>query len=448
MRVAQDPLTGLNNRERFLALATEMLSASTRSGRSMVVHQVDIDGFADLNEALGIEGADAVLRQCARRLSGLCGPLDLLARWGADEFVIAQHAVRNTADADAYAQRIVDALHEPFVTGSRELRLTVSVGYALSSGSNTQVFGADSLLARAAIALRHARSGGRGRTARFSEDMRTLLDDRLSIEQLLRDALEHDRFELHFQPVFDARRRTPCGFEALIRLRDPAGGYLSPEVFIPVAEHTGLINRIGAWTLARACRAASTWPGGLSVAVNLSPTQFGDGRLLQTVRSALADSGLPSHRLELELTENVLIAEGEPVADALRQLDLLGVRLILDDFGTGYSSLSYLWKLPFAGLKIDRAFVLGMADQGPKMTDIVRTIAALGKALGMRVTAEGVETEAQAQLLADLGCDRLQGYLFGRPRPEARALDALGRREAARDVPASVVTEPHNADPV
>jgi EAL domain-containing protein (putative c-di-GMP-specific phosphodiesterase class I) len=284
------------------------------------------------------------------------------------------------------------------------------------------------------VALSHAKPKGSGAVAIFDRRMDDEVQLRRQVEQRVREALATDSFDLHFQPVMAGPTGRLLGFEALLRLPDGPGGFVSPAVFVPVAEEIGLISAIGAFVLRRACQCAAGWPEHLTVAVNLSPEQFRDGSAVTAVRAALARSGLKPHRLELEITESLLLADSEAVLADLAELQAMGVAIVMDDFGTGYSSLSYLWKFPFAKVKIDRSFLRGLdgrdasAFRGTPVDGILRAVLSLSRSLRLRVTAEGVETEAQAAFLRDLGCDELQGFLFGRPMPAGEA-DALALRD-------------------
>lgn len=441
-----DALTRLRNRRRFAAELPRALARASELGQGLAVHTIDLDRFKDINDALGHDAGDDLLRQVARRLSGLAGPADLVARLSGDEFVVCQHGVRSRADAELLARTLVEQMAMPFRIAGQDVAISVSVGTALAcidsegtpdrasraAGSSLySVPAAEVLMKRADLALYQAKTEGRGRFRFYAADMNATLTERLAIEALIRDALANDRFELHYQPLFSANGLRLLGFEALLRLSDPHGGQVAPDLFVAIAEDMGLISQLGEWALRAACREAAAWPASLAVAVNLSPAQFADGGVARRVRSALADSGLAPGRLELEITETVLLHDSEHVLHELEQLDLLGVRVIMDDFGTGYSSLSYLWRFRFAGLKIDRSFVLALDARNEAATNVVRTIITLGRVLGMRITAEGVETQQQLERLRAMGCDRLQGFLLGRPGPAAASARLIERCEGS-----------------
>lgn len=408
-----DPLTGALNRESFVAALRR--ATARRSGHSAVLC-MDLDRFREFNEWLGRGAGDALLRQVAARLRATVRSGDLVARLGSDEFAV----LADTGDADALAtlsQRIVEALRQPYDVGGRRCEIGASIGIALHGVDSQE---ADRLLQHADLALARAKADGRG-TFRFYD---ARLDDelqrrrRLGVE--LRDALAANALALHFQPLMEAGSGRIVGYEALSRWPHPERGWVPPASFIPLAEQTGLIEDLGAWVLRAACREAARWPAPLTVAVNLSPAQFRrDGAIAEVVSVALRESGLAPERLELEITESLLMARTEPVLRALRELRGLGVSIAMDDFGTGYSSLAHLWRFPLDRVKLDREFTQSLADDA-KVGVIVGSVVSMAHALGMCVTAEGVETEAQRQALAAHGCDVLQGFLLGRPSPPDR----------------------------
>src|ERR1700691_1982105 len=293
---------------------------------------------------------------------------------------------------------------------------TVSVGVALAPADGTD---AARLLKSADLALYKAKADGRNCIRFFAPEMDAEWLARFELERVVRDAVLHDRFELHYQPLFEMSERRLIGFEALIRLPIEDGTMIPPLVFIPVAEELGLINKIGAWVLREACRTAATWPEYLTVAVNLSPAQFLAGSISDIVATALKETGLPAHRLELEITETLLLGNSEAIMAELKTLKATGVAIVMDDFGTGYSSLSYLWRFPFDKIKIDRSFMQGFEGSSRDAKTVVKTIIALGRELDMRVTVEGVETATQAAFLDKADGDQAQGYFFGRPVPAA-----------------------------
>jgi len=440
-----DSLTRLKNRARFAAELPAALTRASESGQGIALHHIDVDRFKDINDTLGHDAGDEILRQAARRLVGLAGPGDIVARLGGDEFVICQQAVRSRVDAECFGRHLVARMGAPFRVRGHDVAMSVSVGTALAcvdaegaserrqrAAADAFVPAAEVLVKRADMALYRAKADGRGRHRLYAEDMNATLTERLAIEALIRRAVEHDGFELYYQPLFAAAEPELRAFEALLRLRDGRGGLVAPDLFIAIAEEMGMISEVGHWVLRHACREAAGWPSHISVSVNLSPAQFADGGVSVLVRSALAESGLAPERLELEITETVLLHDSEHVLRELEQLDMLGVKVVMDDFGTGYSSLAYLWRFRFAGLKIDRSFVMALDDGNDAIASVVRTIVSLGRVLGMRITAEGVETIEQAERLRAMGCDRLQGYLFGRPASASVAARTIRRHDAPR----------------
>jgi predicted signal transduction protein with EAL and GGDEF domain len=291
---------------------------------------------------------------------------------------------------------------------------TVSIGVALAPADGTNP---ERLLKSADLALYRAKGDGRNCVRFFLPEMDSELNMRFKLEKIIRDAVLHERFELHYQPLFEMARRRLIGFEALVRLPAEDGTLIPPLVFIPVAEELRLIDKIGAWVLREACRTAATWPENLTVAVNLSPAQFLAGHVSDIVAAALKDAGLAPHRLELEVTETLLLGNSEAIMSELQTLKAMGVAIVMDDFGTGYSSLSYLWRFPFDKIKIDRSFMQAFDGSGRDAKTVVRTIIALGRELNMRVTVEGVETVTQAAFLDEVDGDQAQGFFFGRPVP-------------------------------
>jgi predicted signal transduction protein with EAL and GGDEF domain len=334
----------------------------------------------------------------------------------------------------------VAALTPPFRVGGQYVQLGASIGtasYPFAARESAE------LMRAADIALHYAKLHAKGRAVAFNPSMDAERQNRYRIDMRLRAALVNDDFELYFQPISETATGRLRGFEALLRLADEDGVPIPPAEFIPVAEETGLIGEIGAWVLREACRVAQQWPDELFVAVNLSPAQFARGDIVKLIGDTVARSGLDPRRLELEVTEGLLISDSETVLSELERIKAIGIKLALDDFGTGYSSLSYLWRFPFDKLKVDRSFMLDLATPGSKSRDIVATIIALGRVLNLTVIAEGVETAAQAATLRSLNCDLVQGYLFGRPQPAtevaATILRAMRPSAADRDEPAGGV---------
>jgi diguanylate cyclase (GGDEF)-like protein len=403
-----DALTEVLNRARFI----QDLDEAIRLGCPVAVHIVDINGFKEINDTYGQATGDDILRQAARRLLLIAEKQNLLARIGGDVFALAE-IVRAHGQTSQTARRIVASLAETFHASSHDVELTASVGIAVAPAHGEDAAG---LVKSGEIALFHAKSEGRGARSLFRPEMDAELRARRELESLIRNAVANEAFELHFQPIRNTSDIRLRGFEALLRLPKADGGSVSPALFVPVAERLGLIGEIGKWVIRNACATAATWPSKLSVAVNLSPAQFQDGRLAETLRETLNVTGLAADRLEVEITEGLLLSHTDGLLTQLAELKALGIRIAMDDFGTGYSSLSYLWKFPFDKLKIDQSFVraLGNGDQ-QHPASIIETVVALGRSLGMRINAEGVETKEQAVFLARVGCDELQGFYLGKP---------------------------------
>jgi diguanylate cyclase (GGDEF)-like protein/PAS domain S-box-containing protein len=428
-----DSLTGLPNRLLFQDRLGQALAQARRRGTQVAVLYMDIDRFKQINDTLGHSAGDALLRLVAGRLSSCIRRSDTLARLGGDEFTVVLNELAEPGDAMRVGHTLVEAMRKPFALEGRELYVSVSLGISLFPGDGDD---AETLLVNADVAMYRAKEMGRDTFQWFSPEMNVLARERLELEGDLRRALAAGQLDLHYQPQVDGAGRI-AGLEALLRWEHPTLGNVAPTRFIPLAEETGLIVPIGQWVLRRACAQAARWRAAghrwLRVSVNASALQFRRSDWVATVRSALADSGLPAQALELEITESLLLQSVTETTANLLELRDLGVRIAIDDFGTGYSSLSYLHKLPITTLKIDQSFVreIGAGAHGAgEDAPIVRTIVALARNLGMAVVAEGVETEAQRALLLRLGCDALQGYLLHPPLPVA-AVDALLAAEVA-----------------
>ncbi|HML91179.1 bifunctional diguanylate cyclase/phosphodiesterase [Methyloceanibacter sp.] len=408
---SHDPLTGLANRARFTERVGQALEHIQDDDVHMAVITVNIDRFKELNETLEHQGGDRVLHDIGTRIQHVARDRDIVARLGGDEFAIALTDVAALSDVMAFVHRLGSALTRPFHVNNREVVLTTSLGIALAPADGDT---ADVLVRHSAIALSRAKLDGGQRMCFYEESMDKAVQQRHTIEQDLRHALRRGEFDVVYQPQYDLETETPCGSEALIRWHHPQYGIVAPGHFISVAEETGLIVPIGEWVLRQACSDATQWPEHLTVAVNLSPAQFRDGDIAETVADILHETGLAANRLELEITESLLINDTEEVLAKLNRLRELGVRIAMDDFGTGYSSLSYLARFPFSKIKIDQQFVRNMT-RDPAMRAIVKTIIALGESLRVTITAEGVETQEQADILRRLGCPQVQGFLYGRP---------------------------------
>jgi diguanylate cyclase (GGDEF)-like protein/PAS domain S-box-containing protein len=410
-----DALTGLPNRVLFHERLDAALAETSRRGGTLAVHCLDLDHFKSVNDTLGHPVGDDLLRVVAERLKGCLGDRDLVARLGGDEFAVIQMNVAHPGEAGDLAARMITALSANYDIQRHEVVVGASVGIALAPGDGNA---ADVLLRNADMALYRAKADGRGASHFFEPEMDRRIQARRTLELDLRKAFANGEFDLHYQPLVNLHADRISGFEALIRWHHPERGMVLPGEFIPLAEETGLIGALGEWVLRRACEDAARWPGNLKVAVNLSPAQFRTRGVVQAVLSALAYSGLPPQRLELEITESVLLGETEANLAILHQLREIGARISMDDFGTGYSSLSYLRSFPFDKIKIDRSFVRDLAER-PDCMAIIRAVAGLGASLGISTTAEGVETREQLERLRAEGCTEAQGFLFSPPRPAA-----------------------------
>jgi diguanylate cyclase (GGDEF)-like protein len=422
-----DSLTGLPNRARLRDRLAQELASLRRSGRSAALLLLDLDGFKAVNDTLGHGAGDALLQKVAARLRAQVRETDVAARLGGDEFAVLQTGDGQPTAATALAERLVAELSLPFEVDGQMVRIGASIGVALAPQDGDEP---DQLLRHADLALYRAKADGRGTHRFFEVGMDQRMRTRRTLELELRRGLAAGEFTLHYQPTIDLRSRRISGFEALLRWRHPERGLVSPGDFVPLAEETGLIVPLGEFALRRACADATGWPPHLKVAVNLSPLQFGGAGPLAAVERALAESGLPPHRLEVEITETAMLADTELVIGTLRRLKALGVRIAMDDFGTGYSSLNYLRKFPFDRVKIDRSFISALDD--PTGGAIVRAVTALCQTLGMETTAEGVESVEQLMALTGGGCDEAQGFLFSRPRPVEELPGLLRQIDEAR----------------
>nr|WP_256367351.1 EAL domain-containing protein [Acidisphaera sp. S103] len=407
-----DALTELPNRTLFQERLIEAI-ALARRGTHCALLCLDLDRFKVINDTLGHPVGDSLLRAVADRLSAVVRNIDTVARLGGDEFAIIQADLGSPDHAAMLANRIILALREPYDIDGHRVVTGTSIGIAIAPRDGTS---SDTLLMNADIALYLAKAERRGTFRFFEPEMDRQVQARREVEMDLRNALAADEFDLHYQPVLDIQSGKVAGFEALIRWKHPVRGVIGSADFIPVAEETGLIVPIGDWVLRTACLHAASWPGDIDIAVNLSSVQFKGGRLLDSVRQALAISRLNPNRLELEITESVLLQTSEDTLGLLHQLRALGIRIALDDFGTGYSSLGYLRSFPFDKIKIDRCFVRDI-DSNAGSAVIVGAVVGIARALGMTTVAEGVETLDQLALVRRQGCALVQGYLFSRPRP-------------------------------
>ncbi len=421
-----DALTDLPNRLRFRD-AMEAALKGTQQGRIVSILCLDLDHFKTVNDTLGHPVGDALLQAVAGRLRGCVRKNDLVARLGGDEFAVVQADSEQPVGATMLAERIIAALSAPFEVQGHHVSIGVSIGIAMAPGDGDT---ADQLIKNADMAMYQAKEAGRGTYHFFEAGMDAKMQERRALELDLRKAIENDELELYYQPLIRLETDEISGCEALIRWQHPTRGLVPPADFIPLAEEIGLIGVIGNWVLNRACADAMTWPAHIKVAVNLSPLQFKNNALVLQVIGALGKSGLPGTRLELEITETVMLHDTESTVAMLNDLRAIGVRISMDDFGTGYSSLGYLRKFPFDKIKIDRSFIQDLAGN-PDSIAIVRAVANIGNALGMATTAEGVETEAELAQLRHEGCTEVQGYLFSKPRPAKEIRSLLAMHECA-----------------
>jgi diguanylate cyclase (GGDEF)-like protein len=416
-----DALTELPNRAQFLD-AMEALEAALDRGEAAAVLCIDLDHFKSVNDTYGHSIGDKLLKQASARLWGTTRETDLLARLGGDEFSLLLRPVDKPSEAATIAERIVKTMSSPFSIDGHQIAVGSSVGIAMApqDGSTPDV-----LMKNADMALYRAKSEGRSTYHFFEKDMDAQIQKRRMIEAGLRAALANNELRLVFQPLVGLKENRVTCLEALLRWthNDVA---ISPVEFIPIAEETGLIVPIGEWVLREACATAVRWPGTPRVAVNLSPVQFKSKRLFETVHAILADTGLPPTRLELEITESLLLTDNEQTLHTLHRLRAIGIRISMDDFGTGYSSLSYLRAFPFDKIKIDRSFMRDLESRGDSLA-IIKAVIGLGHSLGMSTTAEGVETEEQLEAVREQGCNEVQGFLFSPPLEPSQVLSLLAR---------------------
>jgi len=439
---SHDPLTGLPNRSLFNEWLVHSVADVDRQDGAMAVMCLDLDHFKEVNDLLGHAAGDELLRQVTERMTETLRRNDILARLGGDEFAVIQKHFEQPHDSAALAERLIAVLSQPFDLMGNEVLIGASIGIALRRDPEDR--DGQNLLRQADMALYRAKGDGRGTFRYFENQMNDKLVARKALEMALRQAIARNELHLHYQPQIELQTDKVKGVEALIRWYRSDGEIVQPDEFIQLAEETGLIIPIGEWVIREACRQASEWPD-LTFAVNVSPVQFRHGNLVATVRDALADAGVEPHRLEIEITEGVLLNHTEETIETLKALQAMGVRIAMDDFGTGYSSLSYLRRFPFNKIKIDRSFT---ADLGTcfDADSIVAAVINLGAAMGMVSNAEGVETLAQADLLRSQGCDEVQGFLYSRPLPSASIAALLADWDAETDrrrqsAPTSMVTE-------
>ena len=414
-----DALTKIPNRMLFSDRLNQACREALRNGREVALLFIDVDRFKQINDSLGHRFGDALLKAIAGRLVGCARECDTVVRLGGDEFAILMEFIQSSQDAEALARRLIETMQKPFLILDRELSISISIGIAIYPRDDSQV---DILLSKADAAMYEVKVSGRNGFRLFSESTTSFSSERSSLEAELKQALANDEFVLFYQPQFDFVKQRVVGMEALIRWNHPQRGMLSPGSFIGLAEESGLIVPIGDWVLAEACRQHRAWQQqgmpSLRLAVNISSLQFRQPDFLQRVTRLLSETGVDPSVLEFELTESVIMHDASLVLDMLGELKALGVHLSLDDFGTGFSSLGYLNRYPIERLKIDQSFIRNL-DRMPINQSIVRSIVALAKSLSLQVIAEGVETQAELELVRKCECDELQGYLLARPMPAA-----------------------------
>ncbi|QIO37500.2 EAL domain-containing protein [Bradyrhizobium sp. 1(2017)] len=430
-----DALTGLPNRTLLRQQMDEMLLHTRRSTDKVALLILGLDSFKSVNDTLGHAVGDKLLRGVAKRLRSTLREEDALARLNSDEFAVLQSGLTRPEDAVMLAKRLLEAIADPYLLDGHSVVIGASIGIAMAPGDGDE---SEKLLKGADMALSRAKLDARGSFAFFEAALDAKAQSRRKIEVELRDAIQNDVLRPYYQPLIDLQSGRITGFEALVRWPHVERGMVSPAEFIPVAEDTGLINPLGGLMLRRACQDAATWPDDVRVAVNLSPLQFRSGNLLSMVTDALRHSGLPPRRLELEITETLLLEKSAQVLATLHALRALGVRISMDDFGTGYSSLSYLRSFPFDKIKIDQSFVRDLGANREAQA-IIRSIVSLGKGLGVTITAEGVETEAELSCLRAEGCDEGQGFLFSKARPNAEIVSLLAAQRGIDGEDAALV---------
>src|SRR5215813_8936444 len=419
-----DALTDLPNRVLLLEQLNHEIKRVKR-GECLAVLCLDLDQFKSVNDALGHHIGDELLKLVGERLRGCTRELDIVARMGGDEFAIIMTQMEKAADAATLSKRIRDSVIRPYQVEGHQIVTDISIGISVAPMDAVE---SDELLRNADMALYDAKADGRGTFRFFEPEMNTRMKVRRELEMDLRKALATEQFELHYQPLVVLETNEVNAFEALLRWHHPSRGLVSPADFIPIAEETGLIVPLGEWVLKAACNEAVNWPEHIKVAVNLSPAQLNSRNLVSMVSSALNESGMDPHKLQLEITETVLLQNTFTTLATLHELRKMGVQIALDDFGTGYSSLSYLRSFPFDKIKIDRSFIQDLSN-GSEPYAIVRAVTGLANNLSIISTAEGVETQQQLDTLQNVGCTEMQGHLFSRARPAAEVAE-LFRPEA------------------
>ncbi|MBU3992819.1 MAG: EAL domain-containing protein [Alphaproteobacteria bacterium] len=404
-----DSLTGLANRHRMAQQLVTTLKAYAAAQRPCAVMMIDLDHFKQVNDTLGHPAGDELLKQVAQRLQSVCDKHTVIGRLGGDEFQIMLPDVEDRGRLGELAKRIIAIVSQPYTVEGSRCVIGASIGIAVAPYDGAS---SEELIRGTDLALYAAKGGGRGQFRFYSSDLHASAEKRRRLEEDLRDALVQDQIRLNYQPIVSATNDTVIGVEALMRWEHPEFGALSPGLFIPIAEESNLIVGLGEWALHQACNEVMAWPGELRVAVNVSPAQFAQENFVASVTQALAQSGLPPERLEIELTESIFVNDDEITEQTFAALKRLGVRLALDDFGTGYSSLGYLTKAPFDKIKIDKGFIYGVTVPGSRNPAIITAIVSLAKALDMVTTAEGIEARDELALMRDLGVDQIQGYIY------------------------------------
>jgi diguanylate cyclase (GGDEF)-like protein/PAS domain S-box-containing protein len=422
-----DALTGLPNRTRLQEFLDGKLKAVPTQEHPLVMLCLDLDRFKPVNDLFGHAAGDYVLNEISGRLAACVRTGDLVARIGGDEFVLILTDINSQDEVEALCRRLINSIEQPIAINGQDVFVSASVGIAMAPNDACE---ATELLRYADIALYEAKAGGRNTWRFYAGDMNARIIERRRLESDLRYAIKHDELRLHFQPRIRIADGLMVGAEALVRWQHPQRGLIPPDTFIPIAEETGLIVSLSDWVLHTACTSAMGWPKDVFVSVNLSPTEFQRGHLVKRIEQALASTGFDPARLELELTESVMLDDAAGALEVMRALKGLGVRLAMDDFGTGYSSLSYLRSFPFDGLKIDRSFVNRLGESEDDRS-IIQAIVGLGRALSLTVTAEGIETAEQLELLSAVSCDEGQGYFLSRPL-DTEGFNALIEMRTAR----------------
>ena len=431
-RLAQyDGLTGLANRHRMEKRLTATLTAYKAAKRSCALMMLDLDRFKQVNDTLGHPAGDELLKQVAQRLQKVIGDDGEIGRLGGDEFQVILPDMDDRGGLGELAQRVIQMISQPYSINGNRAIIGTSVGIAIAPYDGID---AEDLVSSADLALYAAKGGGRGQFRFYSSELKEGARLRKQIEEDLRDAIHQEQLEMHYQPLVEAGSHKVKAFEALMRWNHPDNGWISPGVFVPIAEETSIIVDLGEWALMRACRDAAEWPSDLGVAVNVSAVQFANENFPSVVRRVLEATGLAAERLELEITESVFMADPHATKRMFDRLKKLGVRLALDDFGTGYSSMSYLSRAPFDKIKIDQSFVRGATEDNSSNAAIIRAIVSLAQALGMITVAEGVEAKDELDLVTSFGATLIQGYVFAKALPQAEVLERLQEGRFAYEI--------------